>query len=205
MRILIVDDHPVVRAGLRALIATKPGLEVVGEAGDGEEGVKLHALLRPDVVLMDLRMPRLDGVAATRAMRSCDPGVRILMLTTYEGDADIHRALEAGACGYLLKDTAAQALENAIRLAARGGRVLPAPVVSRLAEYTPRADLTRRELEVLGYVSQGFGNRAIGRAMGRTEETVKVHLKHIMSKLGVHDRTQAVTLGLQRGIIHLGD
>jgi len=205
MRILIVDDHPVVRAGLRALIATKPGLEVVGEAGDGEEGVKLHALLRPDLVLMDLRMPRLDGVAATRAMRSCDPGVRILMLTTYEGDADIHRALEAGACGYLLKDTAAQALENAIRLAARGGRVLPAPVVSRLAEYTPRADLTRRELEVLGYVSQGFGNRAIGRAMGRTEETVKVHLKHIMSKLGVHDRTQAVTLGLQRGIIHLGD
>jgi len=205
MRILIVDDHPVVRAGLRALIATKPGLEVVGEAGDGEEGVKLHALLRPDVVLMDLRMPRLDGVAATRAMRSCDPGVRILMLTTYEGDADIHRALEAGACGYLLKDTAAQALEDAIRLAGRGGRVLPAPVVSRLAEYTPRADLTRRELEVLGYVSQGFGNRAIGRAMGRTEETVKVHLKHIMSKLGVHDRTQAVTLGLQRGIIHLGD
>jgi len=205
MRILIVDDHPVVRAGLRALIATKPGLEVVGEAGDGEEGVKLHALLRPDVVLMDLRMPRLDGVAATRAMRSCEPDVRILMLTTYEGDADIHRALEAGACGYLLKDTAAQALEDAIRLAARGGRVLPAPVVARLAEYTPRADLTRRELEVLGYVSQGFGNRAIGRAMGRTEETVKVHLKHIMSKLGVHDRTQAVTLGLQRGIIHLGD
>lgn len=205
MRILIVDDHPVVRAGLRALIATQPGLEVVGEAGDGEEGVKLHALLRPEVVLMDLRMPRLDGVAATRAMRSCDPDVRVLMLTTYEGDADIHRALEAGACGYLLKDTVAQALEEAIRLAARGGRVLPAPVMARLAEFTPRADLTRRELEVLGYVSHGFGNRAIGRAMGRTEETVKVHLKHIMSKLGVHDRTQAVTLGLQRGIIHLGD
>lgn len=205
MRILIVDDHPVVRAGLRALIATKPGLEVVGEAGDGEEGVRLHALLRPDVVLMDLRMPSLDGVAATRVMRTCDPDVRVLMLTTYEGDADIRRALEAGACGYLLKDTVIEGLEDAIRLAARGGRVLPARVAARLAEFTPRVDLTRRELEVLGYVSRGLGNRAIGRAIGRTDETVKVHLKHIMSKLGAHDRTQAVMLGLRRGIIHLSE
>jgi two-component system, NarL family, response regulator len=203
MRILIVDDHPVVRAGLRALIATKPGLEVVGEAGDGEEGVRLHALLRPDVVLMDLRMPGLDGVAATRAIRSQDPDVRVLMLTTYDGDADIRRAFEAGACGYLLKDTAAEAIEDAIRWAARGGRVIPTRLAARLAEFEAARNLTPRELEVLEYVSQGLGNRAIGRAIGRTEETVKVHLKHIMTKLGAHDRTQAVTLGLQRGVIHL--
>lgn len=205
MRILIVDDHPVVRAGLRVLIATKPGLEVVGDAEDGDEGVRLHALLRPDVVLMDLRMPGLDGVAATRAMRSQDPDVRVLMLTTYDGDADIRRAFEAGACGYLLKDTAVDAIEDAIREAARGGRVIPMGVAARLGAFGAARDLTRRELEVLEYVSRGLGNRAIGRAIGRTEETVKVHLKHVMSKLGAHDRTQAVTLGLQRGMIHLND
>jgi len=205
IRVLTVDDHPVVRTGIAAMIANEADMSVVAEADDGEEAVALYGEHRPDVVLMDLRMPRLDGVSAIRALLSADPEAHIVALTTYDGDADIYRALDAGACGYLVKDMLGTELIRAIRGAAAGKRVIPPAVASRLAEFTPRIDLTAREVEVLRLVAKGLRNREIARVIGRTEETVKVHVKHVMEKLGVDDRTEAVTLALQRGIIHLDD
>lgn len=178
-------------------------MNVVGEACDGAEGVALHEEYEPDVVLMDLRMPNMDGIAAIRAIRAKSPNRRIVVLTTYDGDADIHRALDAGACGYLLKDTLGREVVNAVRTAADGRKVIPPGVAGRLAEFTPRLDLTPRELEVLAYAAKGLRNKDIARVIGRTEETVKVHLKHIMSKLDATDRTEAVTIALQRGILHM--
>lgn len=201
--VLITDDHPIVRAGIRALISNEPDMNVVGEACDGAEGVAMHAEYEPDVVLMDLRMPNMGGIAAIRAIRAANPNRRIVVLTTYDGDADIHRALDAGACGYLLKDTLGGEVVNAVRTAADGRKVIPPGVAGRLAEFTPRLDLTPRELEVLAYAAKGLRNKDIARVIGRTEETVKVHLKHIMSKLGATDRTEAVTIALQRGILHM--
>ncbi|MDB4876943.1 MAG: response regulator receiver [Gemmatimonadetes bacterium] len=203
IRVLTADDHPVVRNGLRAIIANERDIELVAEATDGAEAVALYEAHRPDVVLMDLRMPRLDGIGATRAIVAADAGARIVMLTTYEGDADIYRALGAGARGYLLKDMLGAAVIQTIRTVAAGGRVIPPDVAARLVEFTPRVDLTERELEVLGLTAKGLRNRDIARAIGRTEATVKAHLKHVMEKLGVDDRTAAVTVALQRGIIHL--
>jgi two-component system, NarL family, response regulator len=205
IRILTVDDHPIVRKGIAAMIANEPDITVVAEAADGAEAVATYEVHAPDVVLMDLRMPRLDGVDATRAITNAHPTARIVMLTTYEGDADIHRALEAGACGYLIKDTLGTDLIGAIRAAAEGRRVIPPAVAARLAEYIPRVELTDRELEVLRLAARGLRNREIADTIIRSEETVKVHLKHIMRKLDVKDRTQAVTVALQRGIIHLDD
>lgn len=205
IHILIADDHPVVRAGLRSLIATDPELEVVAEAVDGAEAVALHAAHRPDVTLMDLRMPKADGIAAIRAILAARPDAQVIAVTTYDGDADIYRALKAGACGYLIKDALGRDLIDAIRAAAAGRRVIPPAVARTLAEYTPRLDLTAREVEVLRLVAKGLRNREIARIIGRTEGTVKVHLKNIHEKLGVGDRTEAVTIALQRGIIHLDD
>lgn len=205
IRVLTADDHGVVRAGIAAMIANETDITVIAEASDGEEAVARYGEQHPDVVLMDLRMPKLDGVGAIRAIRSADPEARIVALTTYDGDADIHRALSAGACSYLVKDVLVAELVNAIRGAAAGKRVIPAAVASRLAEFTPRIDLTAREVEVLRLVAKGLSNREIARVIGRTEGTVKVHLKNIHEKLGVEDRTEAVTLALQRGIIHLDD
>lgn len=202
-RVMIVDDHPVVRAGIRALLANEPDLAVVGEAGDGAQAIAIYDGLSPDVLLMDLRMPNLDGISAIRAIIGTHPRARVVALTTYEGDADIHRALEAGACGYLLKNTLAHELAGAVRSAASGRRVIPAVVAERLAEFTPRLDLTPRELEVLEFAAKGLRNKEIARMLGRTEDTIKVHLRHIMEKLGVSDRTEVVTLAYQRGIIHL--
>lgn len=205
LRILIVDDHPLVRAGLMAVIGNVPDMQVVAEGRDGAEAISLFSALRPDVLLIDLRMPVNSGVAAIEAIRASAPDARIIALTTYDGDADIHRALKAGACGYLLKDSIGREVIEALRSAAGGRRVIPAAVAARLAEFTPRVDLTDRELEVLGFVGKGLRNKAISRAIGRTEATVKVHLKHIMEKLGAADRTQAVTQALRRGMIHLED
>lgn len=205
IRILIADDHPVVRVGLRTIIGTEPDMTLVAEAADGTEAVALHATHVPDVCLLDLRMPRMDGMAAIRAIRAVDPHARIIALTTYEGDADIYRALDAGACGYLIKDTLGRDVVSAIRAAADGRKVIPADVASRLAEFTPRLDLTPREVEVLRFAAKGLRNKDIARLIGRTEDTVKLHLKHVMAKLDVADRTEAVTLALQRGIIHLDD
>jgi two-component system, NarL family, response regulator len=205
IRVLIVDDHPVVRAGLSALIGAEADMTVAGEAGDGLEGVAAHAAVRPDVTLIDLRMPKLDGVEAIRRITGADAKARIVALTTYEGDADIYRALDAGACGYLLKDMAGREVVGAVRAAGRGARVIPPEVASRLAEFTPRIDLTPREVEILHFAGKGLRNKEIAGVIGRTEETIKVHLKHVMAKLGASDRTEAVTLALQRGIIHLYD
>jgi two-component system NarL family response regulator len=205
IRVLIADDHPVVRTGLRAMITNEADMSVIAEALDGIEAIALYDQHQPAVVLMDLRMPRMDGVAAARAITGAHPEARVVVLTTYEGDADIYRALDAGACGYLIKDMLGSEVVSAIRLAAAGKRVIPANVASRLAEFTPRVDLTPRELEVLRLAAKGLRNRDIARVIGRTEETVKVHLKHVMTKLEVEDRTEAVTVALQRGIIHLDD
>jgi len=203
IRILLADDHPIVRAGAIALIANESDMTVVAEAPNGAEAVALYDSHLPDVALVDLRMPVMDGINAMGAILSAHPDARLLALTTYDGDADIHRALDAGACGYLIKDMLGRELVQAIRAAASGKQVIPAVVASRLAEFTPRVDLTEREVEVLHYVAKGLRNKEIARVIGRTEGTVKVHLKHLTAKLGVDDRTEAVTLGLQRGIIHL--
>jgi DNA-binding NarL/FixJ family response regulator len=205
IRVLTVDDHAVVRAGLAAMIANETDMVVVAEAVDGVDAVALYAEHHPDVVLMDIRMPRLDGVEATRAIRTAAPDARIVALTMYEGDADIHRALSAGASAYLLKGVPAADLMTAIRRVVAGKRVIPSDVADRLAEYTPRVELTAREVEVLRLVAKGLRNKEVARVIGRTEGTVKVHLKNILEKLEVDDRTEAVTIALQRGIIHLDD
>ena len=205
IRVLAVDDHAVVRAGIAAMLASEHDILVVAEAGDGAEAVAAYAELRPDVVLMDLRMPGMGGVAAIRAICDAHAEARVVALTTYAGDADIHRALSAGACAYLVKDVLVAELVGAIRGAAAGRRIIPSAVARTLAEFTPRADLTPREVDTLRLVAKGLRNVEIARVMGRTEATVKVHLRHILAKLGADDRTHAVTLALHRGIIHLDD
>lgn len=203
IRVMAADDHPIVRAGLAAVIGEEPDLEFVGEAANGQEAVALYRAKQPDVVLMDLRMPVLGGVEAIRAIRSEFPSAKIIALTTYEGDTDIHRALEAGAVGYLLKEMLPTDVVDAVRVVHRGQRIIPPGVAGRLAEYTPRVDLTPREREVLEHVARGCSNSEIARAIGRTDETVKIHLKRVFEKLGVAGRTEAVMVALQRGIIHL--
>ena len=203
IRILVADDHPVVRTGLTAVLAQQPDLELVAEAENGERAVALYREHRPDVCLMDLRMPVMDGVEAIRTITTEFPSARILALTTYEGDADIRRALEAGARGYLLKDMLLTDVIRAVRAVHRGERVIPNAVAARLAEFPERSDLTERELEILQLVARGLSNKEAARAIGRTDETVKIHLKNVFTKLGVADRTEAVTVALTRGLIHL--
>jgi DNA-binding NarL/FixJ family response regulator len=201
--ILTADDHPLIRDGLAAVLRAESGLQVVAEAANGEEAIEAYARLHPDIVLMDLRMPVMDGLTATRAILADDPNARIIVLTTYDGDEDIYRALSAGARGYLLKDMMRTDLLGVIRAVHRGQRGIPAPVAARLAEHTPRIGLTPRELEVLRLVADGLSNAQVAERIGRTEGTVKVHLKNILQKLDVKDRTEAVTTALRRGFIHL--
>jgi DNA-binding NarL/FixJ family response regulator len=203
IRVLVADDHPVVRTGLTAVLVQQPDLELVAEAENGERAVALYRQHRPDVCLMDLRMPVMDGVEAIRIITTEFPTARILALTTYEGDADIRRALEAGARGYLLKDMLLTDVIRAVRAVHRGERVIPNAVAARLAEFPERSDLTERELEILQLVARGLSNKEAARAIGRTDETVKIHLKNVFTKLGVADRTEAVTVALTRGLIHL--
>ena len=203
IRVLIADDHPVVRAGLSAVIAEQSDLELVAEAENGATAVAVFREHRPDVALMDLRMPVMDGVEAIRTITAEFPDARILALTTYEGDADIRRALEAGARGYLLKDMLLTEVLTAVRAVHRGERVIPIAVEARLAEFPERSDLTEREAEVLQLVARGLSNKEVARAIGRTDETVKIHLKNAFAKLAVADRTEAVTVALTRGLIHL--
>jgi DNA-binding NarL/FixJ family response regulator len=203
IRVLVADDHPVVRTGLAAVIDQEPDLVLVAQAENGERAVALFREHQPDVVLMDLRMPLMDGVEAIRRITEEFPAARILALTTYEGDADIRRALEAGAQGYLLKDMLLSDVITAIRTVRRGERVIPTAVAARLAEFPERSDLTEREVEVLQLVARGLSNKEAAQAIGRMDETVKIHLKNIFAKLGVADRTEAVTVALARGLIHL--
>lgn len=203
IRILIADDHYVVRMGLSALVETEPDLQVVGEASDGDQVVDLYKKLEPDLVLMDLRMPRSDGIFATRVIREQFPKARILMLTTYDGDDDIHKALSAGASGYLLKNSTRESLIPAIRAVAAGKQWIPQEVASRLAARKMFEELTPRELEVLNKLAKGLANKEIADVLNISEHTVKGYLKTILGKLHVADRTEAVTAALQRGIIHL--
>jgi DNA-binding NarL/FixJ family response regulator len=203
IRVLVADDHPVVRTGMAAVIAQEPDLLLVAQAENGERAVALFREHQPDVVLMDLRMPVMDGVEAIRRITGEFPEARILALTTYEGDADIRRALEAGARGYLLKDMLLTDVIRAVRAVHRGERVIPNAVAARLAEFPERNDLTERELQVLELVARGLSNKRVARAIGRTDETVKIHLKNVFAKLDVADRTEAVTVAITRGLIHV--
>ena len=201
IRVVLVDDHPVVRSGLAGLLGGEPDIEVVGEASDGTDGVALAAALGPDVVLMDLRMPVMDGVEATAAIVAT-AGPKVLVLTTYDTDADILRAVEAGATGYLLKDTPRDALVDAVRAASRGETVLAPPLAAKLMRQVRSNDqLTPREIEVLGLVSRGMSNGDIAKELFIGEATVKTHLLHVFDKLGVSDRTAAVTTAMRAGIL----
>jgi DNA-binding NarL/FixJ family response regulator len=203
IRVLVVDDHPVVRAGIVGLLAAEPDLVVVGEACDGHEAVALAQQLTPDVVLMDLRMPLLDGVGATVAILAGPaPRPHVVVLTTYETDTDILRAVEAGATGYLLKDTPRAELVAGVRAAARGQTVLAPGVATRLVTSMRTSDrLSDREVQVLRLVAQGLSNAAIGAELFIAEATVKTHLVRAFGKLGVEDRTHAVTVARERGYL----
>jgi DNA-binding NarL/FixJ family response regulator len=206
IRIIICDDHPVVRAGLSGMISGEPDFEVLGEAENGKEAVALTGELKPDVVLMDLRMPEMDGVTAIRHIKTAYPKVQILVLTTYESDADILRAIETGATGYLLKDAPREELFGAIRLVAEGKSPLAPGVATRLMQRMRGSDeegLSTREIEVLELVARGTSNKEIAKQLWVSETTVKSHMLHIFDKLGVTDRTAAVTAALKRGIIRL--
>jgi DNA-binding NarL/FixJ family response regulator len=204
IRILIVDDHPIVRGGLRGAFAGEPDIEVAGEASNGREGVDRAAALAVDVVLMDLRMPVMDGVAAIAALRESHPGIRVLVLTTFDGDADVLPAIEAGATGYLLKDAPPDELLRAVRAAAAGESVLAPSVVARLVGQVRnpvRATLTDRELQVLRLVADGASNRQAAARLFISEASIKTHLLHIYDKLGVRDRAAAVGEAFRRGIL----
>jgi DNA-binding NarL/FixJ family response regulator len=202
-RIVVVDDHPVVRAGIVGLLAGEADLVVVGEAADGEAALVVAERERPDVVLMDLRMPVLDGASATERLLATLPATRVVVLTTYETDADILRAVEAGASGYLLKDAPREELVAGVRAAADGETVLAPSVARRLVSQVRHGveRLTPRELEVLRAVAQGRTNAQIGAQLYITEATVKTHLLRVFAKLGVDDRTRAVTVAMERGLL----
>ncbi|MFK0213203.1 MULTISPECIES: response regulator [unclassified Streptomyces] len=204
LRVVVVDDHAVMRAGVVSLLAPVPDVTVVGEAGDGREAVGLVERLAPDVALVDLRMPVMDGVEATAAITAGPAPTRVLILTTYDTDVEIERAVEAGAVGYLLKDTTADQLAEAVRSAARGQTVLAPRVAERLVALMRRPApvvLTAREQDVLGAVADGLSNAEIGRRLVIAEATVKTHLLRVFAKLDVSDRTHAVVVALERGLL----
>ena len=203
VRVIIADDHPIVREGLQAVIDDQPDMVVVGQAATGAEAVVLAIAERPDVVLIDLRMPEVNGVDAIAAIRAQWPDARVLVLTTYDGDEDIYCALQAGAQGYLLKDTPRADLLDAIRAVARGQQRVPTEVAARLVKRIGAPALTEREVDVLRLMAQGRSNKVIGVELHISEGTVKFHVNNILGKLGAVDRTQAVTIALQRGILHL--
>jgi DNA-binding NarL/FixJ family response regulator len=204
LRVIIADDHPIVREGLQAVIDDQPDMVVVGQAANGEDAVALALAHRPDVILIDLRMPGLNGVEAIAGIRAQWAEARLIVLTTYDGDEDIYRAIQAGALAYLLKDTPRAELLDAIRAVARGQKRIPPDIATRLVERISAPALTEREVDVLRLMALGRSNKAIGMELHISEGTVKFHVNNILGKLGVEDRTQAVTVALQRGIIHLG-
>jgi DNA-binding NarL/FixJ family response regulator len=203
IRILTVDDHDLVRKGIAAILATEPGMELVAEANTGWEAIQLHREHRPDVTLMDLRLPDQSGIEATRQIRLECPNAKILVLTSYDGDQDIYRALEAGVRGYLLKEMVYSEVVRAIRAVYAGKRLIPPEVSQHLNGFFPEVALTPREIEVLSLVARGFGNKEVGDVLGTASGTVKAHVQSILSKLDAKDRTHAVTIALRRGIIHL--
>ena len=201
--ILCVDDHPLVRKGIAAILANETDMKLVAEAGSGSEAVNAFRQFHPYITLMDLRMPGMDGIEATKQIRQIDPEAKIIALTSYDGDQEIYRALEAGVRGYILKESVHTEIVRAIRVVQSGKRLMPPEVAERLSEHFPQVALTPREIEVLQYVAKGFGNKEIGVRLGTAAGTLKMHLQNILSKLGASDRTHAVTLAIRRGIIHI--
>ena len=203
IRILSVEDHPLLREGIAAMIDTQPDMLLVGTPANGTEGIEAFRTLRPDVTLMDLRLPDLNGIEVMIAIRAEFPNARIIVLTTYEGDVDIQRALKAGAHGYMLKSVPPQEMVDTIRRVHAGQKCISPEIAAGLAEHMGDEDLSGREVDVLRNVATGNRNRDIAEKLFIAEETVKVHLKHILRKLGASDRTQAVAIGVRRGIIQL--
>ena len=203
IRILIVDDHPVVRAGLTSMLGAQPGLEVVGSASSGEEALAMLESHTPDLLLLDLRMPGMNGIDTLLAMKRLGVSTRVIVLTSYETDEDIYRAVQAGTGGYLLKDTSRQEMVEAIRLVHAGKRYIPRHIASRLAERMMRSNLTTRELEILKMVARGLTNKEIGKALEISGNTVRNHVNSIIEKLEVSDRTEATTTAIQRGLIEV--
>ena len=202
---MVIDDQAVVRQGLVSLIGTVPDMNVIAEGTNGQQAIELYRQHKPDVTLIDLRMPIVNGVEAITTIRGEFPGARLIVLTTYDGDEDIYRSLQAGAQGYLLKDMFFEELEDAIRRVHAGSKRIPAQVAERLAERMSGSELTERELEVLKQIVRGRSNREIAGALKISEATVKSHINNILSKLGVTDRTQAATSALQRGLVHFSE
>lgn len=203
IRVLIAEDQHIVRQGLVLILSQDPGVAVVGQAANGREAVALHERHSPDVTLVDLRMPELDGVGAVEEILARAPDAGILILTTFDGDEDIHRALTAGAKGYLLKDATTETLLDAVRQIAAGNAYLPPVIASRLMSRMRAPDLTERELQVLEQMADGKSNREIGAALFIAEGTVKLHVNNLFAKLGVGSRVEAVTLALRRGLVRL--
>jgi DNA-binding NarL/FixJ family response regulator len=203
IRILVVDDHALLRAGLGASIGAESDMEIVAAACNGQEALELFRQHRPDITLMDLKMPVMAGVEAIRAIRGQFSSAKVIVLSTYEGDEDIYRALEAGAATYLLKDTLAVDLVRVIREVFAGGRPIPAPVAQRLADRMLQPDLTAREMDVLRLIAKGMRNKEIAARLGIGEETTQGHVKNILLKFRLHDRTEAVAVAVRRGIVHL--
>ncbi len=203
IRVLCVDDHPLIRKGIASILANETDMSLVAEASSGREAVKLFRLHQPDVTLMDLRLPGLDGIAATKEIRLEFPEARIIALTSFDGDQEIYQALEAGARGYLLKEMVHTDVIHAIRTVHSGKRLMPPEVAERLSEYFPQIALTPREVEVLGLVAKGLANKEIAGQLGAASGTIKMHVQNILGKLEAADRTHAVTIAFQRGILHL--
>ena len=203
IRVLCVDDHPLVRKGIVAILGNEDDIELVAEAANGRSAVELFRQHQPDVTLMDLRMPELDGIAAIKEIRAEFPEAKIIALTSYDGDQDIYRALEAGVRGYLLKEMVHTEVLTAIRKVFAGQKLMSREVSERVAGYFPQSALTPREIEVLNLVAAGKANKEIAAHLGAASGTVKIHVQNILAKLNAADRTQAVTIALQRGIIHL--
>ncbi len=203
IRILVADDHALIRMGLVSLVNTEPDITVVAEAADGRQAVEQFAKFNPDLVLMDLRMPNTNGIEATIEIRKKSPNARVLILSTFDGDEDIHKALQAGAQGYVLKGSTGENLIPALRALVAGQRWIPKEVATRLASRRSFEELTPREVEVLRELAKGLANKEIADVLNISENTTKGHLKNIIGKLRVADRTEAVTAAIQRGIIHL--